>query len=124
MRVKLLEQDSTTHAADIRIGHMEVKTQVPAGGIDCGIPVTKSASPPGVTVNQSFVVTIKIDNPFGCDLTAVKVVDDITTRGDARFQVVDTNPNANTVPSGSNLDSGTIVWNNIGSIPKGGMPRT
>ena len=120
VRVKLLEQDPTTHAADIRIGHMEVKTQVPAGGIDCGIPVTKSASPPGVTVNQNFVVTIKIDNPFGCDLTGVRVVDAITTRGDAKFQVVDTNPNANTVPAGSNLDSGTIIWNNIGSIPKGG----
>ena len=106
--------------ADIRLGHMEAKAHVPAGGIDCGIPVFKSASPKGVTVNQNFVVTIKIDNPFGCDLNAVKVEDDITTQGDAKFQVVDTNPTANTVPAGSNLDKGTIVWNNIGTIPKGG----
>jgi hypothetical protein len=106
--------------ADIRVGHAEVKAQVPEGGIDCGIPVTKSASPKGVTVNQNFVVTIKIDNPFGCDLNHVKVTDDITTQGDAKFQVVDTNPNANQVPAGSNLDSGKIVWNDIGSIPKGG----
>jgi Domain of unknown function DUF11 len=105
--------------ADVRLGHMETKAVVPEGGIDCGIPVTKSASPPGVTVNQSFVVTIKIDNPFGCDLTHVKVVDSITTDGDAKFQVLDTNPNADTVPSGSNLDSGTIIWNDIGSIAKG-----
>jgi len=109
-----------THLADVRVGHMEVQTQVPAGGIDCGIPVTKKANPPGVEVNQSFVVTIKIDNPFGCDLTAVKVVDDITTKGGARFEVVDTNPNADSVPAGDHLDSGTITWNNIGSIPKGG----
>jgi hypothetical protein len=120
VRIKILNTDAATHVADIRLGHMEVKTQVPAGGIDCGIPVTKSASPRGVTVNQSFVVTIKIDNPFGCDLTGVKVVDAITTKGDAKFQVVGTNPTANTVPAGSNLDSGTIIWNNIGSIPKGG----
>jgi hypothetical protein len=105
--------------ADVRLGHMEVSAQVPAGGIDCGVPVTKSASPRGVTVGQSFIVSIKIDNPFGCDMTSVRVVDEIRTRGDARFQVVATNPPANQVPSGSNLASGTIVWNDIGPIPKG-----
>jgi hypothetical protein len=108
-----------THAADIRVGHMEVAAKTPAGGIDCGIPVSKSASPRGVTVNQSFVVTIKIDNPFGCDLTAVKVVDDITTKGDARFEVISTNPAASSFTDGANLASGNITWNNIGSIPKG-----
>ncbi len=120
VRLTVLNPDDTTHAAHLRLGHMEVKSAVPAGGIDCGIPVTKSANPPGVTVNQSFVVTIKIDNPFGCDLTAVKVVDDITTDGDAKFEVLSTSPAANTVPDGANLDSGTIIWNNIGGIPKGG----
>jgi hypothetical protein len=106
--------------ADLRFGHMEVRAQVPVGGIDCGIPVIKSASPRGVTVNQSFVVTINILNPFGCDLTAVKVTDTITTTGDAKFQVLNTNPQANVVPAGANRDSGVIIWNNIGTIPKGG----
>jgi len=106
--------------ADIRVGHMEVQTQVPEGGIDCGIPVTKTANPRGVTVNQDFTVTIKIDNPFGCDLTGVRVVDVIRTDGGARFQVLDTDPNADQVPSGDHLDAGTIIWNNIGNIPKGG----
>jgi hypothetical protein len=107
--------------ADIRVGHAEVAAQVPVGGIDCGIPVTKSARPRGVTVNQNFVVTIKIDNPFGCDLTAVKVVDVIKSKPgtDARFQIVATNPKADFVTAGSNLSSGTIIWNNIGSIAKG-----
>jgi hypothetical protein len=105
---------------DIRLGHMEVKAHVPAGGIDCGIPVTKSASPVGVTVNQDFTVTIKIDNPFGCDLTHVKVVDVVTTKGGARFQVIDTDPNANTIPDGDHLENGVITWNDIGAIPKGG----
>jgi len=118
VKVTLLETGST-HAADIRIGHMEVKAQVPVNGIDCGIPVTKSANPPGVEVSQSFIVSIKIDNPFGCDLTAVRATDDITTRGDARFEVTGTSPTADTVPAGSNRASGMIIWNNIGSIPKG-----
>lgn len=106
--------------ADLRFGHMEVAAQVPEGGIDCGIPVSKTASPPGVTVDQAFTVSIKVDNPFGCDMTTVKLVDEITTEGDARFQVLSTNPAANQVPAGSNLDEGTVVWDNIGPIPKGG----
>ena len=121
VRIEVLNPDAATHVAEIRVGHMEVKAQTPSGGINCGIPVTKSANPPGVTVNQTFVVTIKIDNPFGCDLTNVRVVDRITTVGSARFQVVDTNPNATTVPAGSNLDKGTIIWTTgVGPIPKGG----
>ena len=106
-------------ALDLRFGHMEVAARVPAGGIDCGVPVTKTASPQGVTVDQAFTVSIKIDNPFGCDMEVVKVTDVITTEGDAKFEILDTNPNANTVPSGANLDSGTIVWNNVGPIAAG-----
>jgi hypothetical protein len=106
--------------ADIRFGHFEAAAQVPVGGIDCGVPVSKTASPQGVTVGGAFTVSIKVDNPFGCDMTVVKVVDEITTQGSAKFQVLDTNPEANSVPAGSNLDSGTIIWNNIGPIPKGG----
>ncbi|MGH2726551.1 MAG: hypothetical protein ACRDKS_06205, partial [Actinomycetota bacterium] len=105
---------------DIRIGHAEVAAQVPSAGIDCGIPVSKTASPQGVTIGQAFTVSIKVDNPFGCDMTVVKVTDKITTQGSAKFQVLSTNPVANQVPAGSNLDSGTIVWDNIGPIPKGG----
>lgn len=116
VRVKLLNGD----LADVRVGHMEVAAQVPVGGIDCGVPVTKTANPKGTTVGGSFTVSIKVDNPFGCDMTAVKVVDTITTEGDAKFQVLDTNPTANSVPAGSNLDDGVITWNNIGPIPKGG----
>ena len=118
-KVVLLDPDTNTHIADVRVGHMEVSAKTPAGGIDCGIPVTKHANPPGVEVDQNFIVTIKIDNPFGCDLTHVKVVDDVTTKGGARFQVLDTSPNADSVPSGDHLSSGTITWNDIGSIPKG-----
>lgn len=104
----------------VRLGHMETQAQVPVGGIDCGIPVFKTARPRGVTVDQSFVVSIRILNPFGCDLTKVKVTDTITTTGDAKFQVLATNPQANQVPAGANRDSGVIVWNDIGTIPKGG----
>jgi hypothetical protein len=116
VRVKVLDGE----ALDLRFGHMEVATQVPVGGIDCGIPVSKTSNLNGVTVGQAFTTSIKVDNPFGCDMTVVKVVDKITTEGDAKFQVLSTSPTANQVPAGSNLESGTVVWDNIGPIAKGG----
>ncbi|MEX2556305.1 MAG: hypothetical protein WEB06_11800 [Actinomycetota bacterium] len=116
VRVKVLDGE----ALDLRFGHMEVAAQVPVGGIDCGIPVSKTSNLNGVTVGQAFTTSIKVDNPFGCDMTVVKVVDKITTEGDAKFQVLSTSPTANQVPAGSNLDSGTVVWDNIGPIAKGG----
>ncbi len=116
VRVKVLDGE----ALDLRFGHMEVAAQVPVGGIDCGIPVSKTSNLKGVTVGQAFTTSIKVDNPFGCDMTVVKVVDKISTEGGARFQVLSTNPTANQVPAGANLESGTVVWDNIGPIPKGG----
>jgi len=35
VRIKLLVPDPTSHLADIRIGHMEAKAQVPTGGVSC-----------------------------------------------------------------------------------------
>jgi uncharacterized protein DUF11 len=118
-RVRLLAQEDGTRAADIRVGHMEVKSVVPAGGISCQLPVTKDANPDSVNVGQNFTSTITIENPFNCKLINVKVVDEVTTTGASRFSVVSTNPKANSVPTGTSLDEGTIVWNNIGAIEKG-----
>jgi hypothetical protein len=124
VRVKLLEQkDSsgnvTARAADIRVGHAEVTARVPAGGISCSIPVTKVATPATTFVNQDFTTTITITNPFDCDLKDVSLVDDVTTKGGARFQVKSSTPPADSAPTGSNLASGTVKWNNLGVIKKG-----
>ena len=68
VRVKLLDGAG----GDIRVGHMEVKAQVPAGGITCPIPVSKKATPSTVSTatapDGKFQVAITIKNPFDCDL--------------------------------------------------------
>jgi len=107
--------------ATIGVGHMEVATQVPSGGVQCPIPVTKTPSAETVTSGQSFSTDIRVDNPFSCPLVLSKVTDDITTKGDSTFAVTGTTPDAQKVPSGSGLTSGTVEWNQgLPTIPPGG----
>jgi hypothetical protein len=124
LRVKLLEQKDgqgnvTARAADLRLGHMETRAQVPAGGLACDIPVTKVPNPASVSVGNTFTTTITVLNPFDCDLTNVRLVDVITTKLGARFAVEGTAPKASQLPSGANLPAGTVIWNDIGPIPLG-----
>ncbi len=125
VRIKLLEQvddvtgEVTQRAADIRVGHMEVDTQVPAGGIGCEIPVDKSANPTSVSVGETFVTPITVNNPFDCELTQVRVEDSITTSQGATFTIVGSDPTADSATPGDNLTSATVVWNDIGPIAPG-----
>lgn len=119
VEVKLLDTVSQNlRGATISLGHMEAQSVVPAGGIQCPLPVTKVASPPSVRVGQTFVTTITVDNPFACPLTGVTLTDEISVEDDARFSISDTNPAAAATPGGSNLSSGTVRWN-LGTIAAG-----
>lgn len=125
-RIKLLEQKDTsgnvtTRAADLRVGHMEAKSVVPVGGIACGLPVTKTANPTAVAVNQTFVTPITVTNPYDCDLTQVRVSDVVTTTSGAKFKVTAADPalSTPTLPTGDNLSGVTLVWNDIGPIASG-----
>ncbi|HYZ92404.1 MAG TPA: hypothetical protein VFA34_08420 [Actinomycetota bacterium] len=100
---------------DVRVGHMEAKSQVPAGGVSCSIPVAKTPSKDKVNVGGAFDVTFNVTNPYDCTLTDVRVEDVITTERDARFTVLGTQPTA-TSPRGAALEGGTIRWANIGDI--------
>lgn len=118
VRIKLLEQKDqlgnvTQRAADIRVGHMEVTAKVPAGGITCGIKVTKSADRDEVTAGESFTYTITVSNPFDCTLTGVKVVDTITTPAAIKYKITGSNP-----PANETLADG-LTWNDVGPIKPG-----
>jgi hypothetical protein len=123
VRVKLLEQVEgdtvTARAAQVRVGHMESRVQVPPGGIACSLPVDKTAEPPTTTVDTPFTTPITVHNPFDCDLVNVRVQDDITTAQGATFTIRSTDPPADAGPTGTDLSSGTIVWDDIGPIPPG-----
>ena len=97
--------------ADIRIGHMEAKTTVPAGGFTCPIPVTKDSNPRVVTAGQKFTYTITINNKFDCKLDPVKVVDTITLTPGIKYSIIGTSiPTSST---GTNL----LTWDNVGPMP-------
>ncbi|HVL82114.1 MAG TPA: hypothetical protein VM840_11055 [Actinomycetota bacterium] len=123
-RIRLLEQRNaegqiSQRAANIRLGHMEVSSTVPVGGIECELPVTKTSDVPTINVGQTFVTTIPVTNPFDCVLEDVVVTDEIGTEGAARFEVTETDPPADDVPEGSELDVGVVTWNDIGPIEPG-----
>jgi LPXTG-motif cell wall-anchored protein len=106
--------------ATIGVGHMEVATRVPVGGVSCPIPVTKTANPSTVKVSEDFTTSITVDNPFSCPLVLSKVTDVITTEGGSTFQVVSGSPTPASAPTGSGLTSGTVIWNDLGTIQPGG----
>ena len=105
---------------NIRVGHMEAAAAVPAGGIVCHLPTSKIASAKTVAVGKGFTTTIKVSNPFGCDLHHVRVVDLISTKQGARFAIDGTSPAATSFTHGASLASGVIRWTDIGTVPAGG----
>jgi hypothetical protein len=109
-------------ALRVSVGHLEAAAAVPAGGVDCPIPVTKTPSVDTVESGHSFTTTIKIKNPWVCPLENVSLTDVITTEGDSTFKITDTNPNADSpdIPTADGLTSATVKWNNLGTIAPGG----
>ncbi len=98
-------------ALDLRIGHMESRAKVPAGGIKCSIPVKKTADKATVNAGDSFTYTINVTNPFAdCELVNVKLVDTITTTAGVKYTITGTNPAA------SSINGGVITFNDIGPI--------
>ncbi|MGH9008673.1 MAG: hypothetical protein ACRDYF_02365, partial [Acidimicrobiia bacterium] len=78
VRVTLLSAEGSLTAADVRIGHMENATAVPAGGIECGIAMVKKTDKDVVGPGDTFNWTVTVTNPNDCVLTKLKVVDTIT----------------------------------------------
>ncbi|HET7490232.1 MAG TPA: LPXTG cell wall anchor domain-containing protein [Acidimicrobiales bacterium] len=113
VRVTLLNTalaPTVANALDVRVGHMESRAQVPAGGIKCSIPVSKTADKTTVNPGESFTYNITVTNPFAdCDLTNVKVVDTITTSSGVKYTITGTNPAANSATN-------PVTWNDIGPI--------
>src|SRR5207253_2947483 len=67
---------------DLRVGHMEGAVTVPAGGVQCNIPVAKSSNPATISAGDDFTISISIPSDanlfnqlFGCDLVNISAVD-------------------------------------------------
>jgi hypothetical protein len=128
VRVKLLDGS----LGDIRVGHMEAKATVPAGGITCPIPVSKVATPSVVNSTTApdgkFKVAITIKNAFACPLENVSAVDEMKrTGGDVTFKIDEDNAandpkkGAGAVFKTNSSSSATATYGSLGTIPVGGQ---
>jgi hypothetical protein len=111
VRVTLLEGE--TRLADVRIGHMENATKVPAGGIECGIGLLKNTDKNVVGPGDDFTWTVSVTNPNDCVLTKLKVVDTITAEPGIVWTVDSANPSADT------LTKNNVTWNDVGPLNPG-----
>jgi hypothetical protein len=84
IRLDLLFPAPGVEVAGLRIGHMESKAQVPAGGFRCTIPVSKTG-PSSATAGEEITWTIKVPSDpdallgLNCDLANITVRDTIRT---------------------------------------------
>ena len=129
VRIRVLQPDvpeAGLNALDLRLGHMEAKATVPAGGINCEIPVSKTVSPALATAGDQLTFTISIPSsadvltPFPCDLSSIRVVDTTSVKsGNPRFRVV-----SGTGPTGQagTVDGDVVTFADIGSYTPGQPP--
>jgi LPXTG-motif cell wall-anchored protein len=90
VRLNLLSQPDP-QLADIRIGHMEASAEVPVGGINCPIPVDKSATDVEINVGEETTINITVDNVYNCDLEDVVLIDTISQlTGAPKFKITGT----------------------------------
>ncbi|HVW31329.1 MAG TPA: hypothetical protein VHL53_02215, partial [Acidimicrobiia bacterium] len=109
--VQLLDQ-AGARLADVRIGHLENATAVPAGGIECGIGLVKKSDKDVVAPGDSFNWTVTVSNPNDCVLQKLKVVDTIT--GGGVLYTVD-----NSTPSADSSSTSGLTWNDVGPLNPG-----
>ena len=122
LRVRALP--GANEIVDARVGHMEATAVVPEGGIVCPIPVAKGSTASAVDVGDSYRQTFTVTNPYDCTLHNVRITDQITTQGFARFGISSTRRTASVATSGALLKSGLVRWDNIGDIPPRGTRTT
>lgn len=136
VRLGLLHADSPNNGVqglDLRFGHMEVSATVPAGGVNCEIPVSKTVTPNPVNVggNLTFTVNVPVDKdaliPFPCQLTHIKLVDVVgIAQADDPAKPPRLTLTGGTAPNGSagvvSADGQSITFADIGTYTPGDPP--
>jgi LPXTG-motif cell wall-anchored protein len=106
---------------------METKAVAPAGGLECPIPVSKTANPDPVTAGNDFVWTITVpsapDPEIACDLVNVRIDDVSTVLTGSPSATITGASNGGVVGSGtvSKGKSATITWTGLGPIHPGSV---
>jgi hypothetical protein len=108
-------------ALEVRLGHMEARAAVPAGGIRCRLPVHKATDPDVVPAGQTFTWTISIppraDSLLGlaCDLIGVSATDTSSAEPGVAYAL-------ETASAGGIISGKTVTWSNLGNYHPGDPP--
>jgi hypothetical protein len=102
---------------------MEGAVTVPAGGLRCTIPVSKTASVDPVTVGNDFEYKISIPSDaalfaslFDCDLINISAVDTVETQsGSPRITLIEAD-------HGGVIAGNKVTWANLGNYTLGAPP--
>lgn len=122
VRLALLSLPGLT-GADLALGHMEGSVSVPAGGIRCDIPVSKTATADPVSIGSdfSFKITIPTNSAlysslFNCDLVNISAVDVVDRQsGNPTIQLL-------SADRGGVVSGNRVTFPNLGSYTLGGQP--
>jgi hypothetical protein len=119
--------------ADLRVGHSEMKIQVPAGGVNCEIPIAKTSSVPIAEPGQQLTFQVKVPSttqaviPFPCELVNVKITDELSVEeANDPSNPPELDLVSGTGPKGEvgkvSADKQSITFDNIGSWKPGAPP--
>ena len=135
VKLQVLNAAPQLQGADIRIGHMEGSAKAAAGGIDCPLPVSKTANVSSVTAGPSGNVTYTITipssiadfNDIACDLQNISADDTASVQPPGGAVM-----NLTSADHGGVIDrkqvgptvgqTGHIGWANLGNYKKGSPP--
>jgi LPXTG-motif cell wall-anchored protein len=112
--LKVGSPDPAPKIAEIRVGHMETKINVPSGGFKCTFPVTKvGAAQVNTGQDTTWEITIPSDpadlDAIACDIKGIDAVDHVeNVSGDPKVQFSSAD-NGGVVSA----DKKTVTWTNL-----------
>jgi len=135
LKLQVLNAAPQLQGADIRVGHMEGAANAAAGGIDCPLPVSKTANVTSVTAGPSGNVTYTITipssiadfNDIACDLQNISADDTASVQAPGGAVMNLTSADHNGVIDRKQVgptvgQTGHISWANLGNYKKGSPP--
>ena len=117
LRLKVINIPGLT-GLDLRLGHMETRSVVPAGGIRCQIPVNKTAVPDPVPAGSDVTIRVSIPpegsplkNFIGCDLVDLSATSkERVVNGNVRYTIV-------SADHGGVVRGDTVSWSGLSYHP-------
>jgi hypothetical protein len=105
----------------VRLGHMEARAAVPAGGVRCRIPVRKTVDRNPQNPGDRFTWTITIPSTAtaldgtACEVVALHAVDTASASPGVRFVLL-------SASRGGVIDGTTVAWADLGPYRPGDPP--